>query len=315
MKKIWTLLVMLLVFVNTGLVAKVRLLTFCYNKPQFIEWQYKMLKEYFLDDFELIVFNDAVSAELTQAIESTCQQLGIQCVRFEQHWHQTHALNNYLKGHLDSGRVYSHLQFKPPRTLASISEQPSVRHCHVIQYALEQYGYMHDDIVAIMDADAFFIRPFSVRKELSSTDIVGIQRSVQENNIEYLWVVFAAFDPQKLPNLYDLRFHVDVIDDVLHDSGAHTYHYIKNNPDVRVKKCVGQTSTEMYRWERADIRKMGYTKQEAWLIQNLPWPQSVEFHMGKALLHFGASSFELEGSEMKEQYVQRFLEKLLIHRK
>ena len=40
--------------------TKVLIFTYSYNKPEFIELQYKTFKKFLLDDHELIVFNDAI---------------------------------------------------------------------------------------------------------------------------------------------------------------------------------------------------------------------------------------------------------------
>lgn len=181
----------------------------------------------------------------------------------------------------------------------------------MIQYALDHYGYDHDDIVAIMDGDAFLIRPLSLRQLLEPYDIVGIQRLLSTENIDYLWVVFITFDPHKLPDLPALKFHLDLIHGKLYDSGAHSYHYLNDHPTVKVKKYLGEASTGFYHWNYLNILQWGFREPEAWLIKNLPWPQCVEFHIDKHFLHFGASSFELEGSLLKEEYVKTFINKKL----
>lgn len=179
-------------FLQNDLSAKVRILTFHCNKPNFIELQYKTLKKFLKEDFELIVFNDAYRPKDETAIEEMCQKYGIQCIRFEPQWHMTDPLNDYLKTRLEDPAVHSHIQFGSPLTLEKIYSQPSVRHCHVIQYALDNFGYNHNDIVAIMDGDAFFIRPSSLREMLRYYAITGIQMLHSTENVDFLWVVFVT---------------------------------------------------------------------------------------------------------------------------
>lgn len=288
------------------LCAKVRILTFHYNKPQFIEFQYNTYKKFLEDEFELIVFNDAAKEEDEKAIGEMCDKYGIQCVRFKPEWHVTDPLNEYMQNCLNNPSVYSHIHFKEP-----LCNSPSVRHCHVIQYALDHYGYNHDDIVVVADGDAFLIRPLSLKTFMGTSDITGIRRWIAEEDVDYLWVVFIAFDPKKIPHLHELRFHLDVINGKLHDSGAHFYHYLKTHPHLKVKKYLGQASTGFYHWNDSQLRQYGFNKEEAWLIKNLPWPQCVEFHIDKHILHFGASSFEVEGGLVKEEYVSAFIHNLL----
>lgn len=304
-----------LLSLSPSLDAKIRLITFHYNEPRFIEMQAKLLRKFMKDDYELIVFNDAKLPEHEIAIANICDKLGIPCHRFEQHWHLKNPLNDYIKGLLDNPDIHTHLDFKSVDLdgtvpMAAIAQQPSIRHCHVIQYALDHYGYCHDDIVVLMDGDIFPIRPIRLRKMMAESALLGIQRLIKEENIDYLWVPFIAFDPRKIPTIADLKFHADVIQGKLHDSGAHTYHFLKANPHLSVKKYLGTTSTGYYHWTSAQIRAAGFSAAEAALIKNLPWPQSVEFHLDKHLLHYGASSFELEGHQEKTQCVMNFINKI-----
>ncbi len=299
-------LVLLLIF---DLSAKVRLLTFHYNKPEFIELQYKAFTKFLEDDFEIIVFNDANTPEREEAIRKTCETYGIQCIRFEPEWHLHDPLNTYLKKQLDNPQIKSHVLLG--KDIASIAENYSVRHCHVIQYALDHYGYSHDDVVAIVDGDLFPIRPISIKEMLSDCDIAAIHRDIWVDRVAYLWVVFIAFNPQSLPDLEEFQCHLDVINNTIYDSGAHTYHYLKNHPNVRAKRYIHDASTEIIHHTQSCLEEMGYLPDEAWLIKYLPWPCYVEFHLDKHFLHFAGSSFYLEGRDLKEAYLKTFLAKIL----
>ncbi len=292
--------------------AKVRILTFHFNKPNFIELQYKTFKKFSEDDFEMIVFNDANTLEREKGISEMCERYGIQCVRYQPEWHETDPLNPYLEGILKDPEVYSHVGFSRVGNI-QVASQASVRHCHVIQYALDHYGYTHDGPVVIMDGDAFFIRPISICALLESKEIHGIKKLVWTECVDYLWVVFIAFDPRRLPDLEDLRFHLDLIGSNVYDSGAHSYHYLKNHPEVRAEKILGYSSTGFRHWEWASLYDWGFNKREGELIKELPWPQCVEFHMTNRVLHFGASAFTLEGHDEKEACMTRFINDILNH--
>lgn len=71
----------------------------------------------------------------------------------------------------------------------------------MIQYALDHYGYDHDDIIVILDGDAFPIRPLNLYHLLADNPIVGIKRLIQEDNMDHLWAPFIAFNPKALPKL------------------------------------------------------------------------------------------------------------------
>ncbi|NGX47843.1 MAG: hypothetical protein K1000chlam3_01228 [Chlamydiae bacterium] len=292
--------------------AKVRFLTFHCNKPDFIELQCKTLAKYMENDYELIVFNDANDLKLEEEIRETCEKYGIQCVRFEQEWHETDPLNDeFIQLLNDPDLVHSHIHCKGCTDVKQFAKHGSFRHAHVIQYAMDNFGYDHDDIVVILDGDLFPIRPLDLRALLKDYDIIGLQRIISEEKIDYLWVPFIAFNVQNLPNKYDLRFHPDKINQFFHDTGAHTYHYLKNNPQVRVKKYPGHSSTSFHKLNSGDMKRHGFNKREIELTKTLPWPQCVEFHVDHLLLHFGASSFNLEGHEIKEKCVHEFIEKIL----
>ena len=149
---------------TTFLNAEVLLLTFHYNRPEFIEYQHKCYQKFLKDDYRLIVFNDAKDPSIEKEIRNTCERLGIECVRFEQKWHFTHPLNEEFKKNFGSQKLnLSHLL--PPRCkdISKIASQPSLRHSRVIQYALDHYGYQHNDLVALVDGDLFPYCKFSIR--------------------------------------------------------------------------------------------------------------------------------------------------------
>lgn len=308
MKSSFRLAICVFFALNGLLTAKVRVLTFHFNKPEFIELQYLAFKKFSKDDFEIIVFNDANNMIHKKNIEGMCDKYQIKCVRFEDEWHKNDPLNEYIGECLrnPNPNFHSHLNFGH-----DVSQQPSIRHCHVIQYALDHYGYNHDDAVVILDGDCFPIRPFSVRRWLRSYDIAAIQRLISEENIDYLWVVFIAFNPSKLPDLDQFKFHADVINYKLHDSGSHSYYYLKKHPNLKVWKCLSERSTGFHQWTDAEIKSFGFTNDEMWLIRSLPWPQSVRFDMNKHFMHFGDSSFELPGALLKQECVMEFMHKIL----
>lgn len=304
------LIIILMLVFTVQLSAKVRILTFHFNKPDFIVLQHKCFKKFMLDDYEIIVFNDAATAENENAIAQTCEELGIKCVRFQPEWHATDPFNLQMKEWLDNPENYSHIGFnRYPEgvDIKGISAQPSIRHCHVIQYAMDNYGYDHDDVVAIVDGDAFPIRQISLRDMLRDCDIFGIERLIAEENVSYLWVPFIAFNPKNLPNVRDLKFNVSLIGTKIYDTGAQTYYYLKDNPDVRVKKYLGSSSTGYYNWSHVQLKQVGFTDAEALLIKNLPYPQCIELHIENRILHFGGSSFALDGHMTKADWVTNFI--------
>lgn len=291
--------------------AKVRYLTFHYNKPEFIEYQYKTLKKFMLDDYELIVFNDARDPEYEKSIRETCEKFGIQSVRYQQEWHEEEPLNYKIAEWLKDPNIkniHSFISTHPH----DIAKQPSVRHCHVIKYALEHFGYNHNDIVGLIDGDAFPIRPLSCRSLVSDCDIAGIQkRPGNSSEIDYLWVVFIIFDMRTMPKKEELNFDIALINNMIHDTGSETYHFLLNNPNIRCKKFKGIMSDHFNDVSRDSMINEGFTTPEINLIKNNSTNYPFELHLDKHLFHFLSSSFNVPGYLEKEILVKEFVEAIL----
>lgn len=290
--------------------AKVRILTFHYNRPEFIELQSRLFDRFLVDDFEIIVFNDGPSEAMAASIRDMCLRCNIQCVRYEQEWHLINPLNEYIQEQLRRPGIRLYMPFQSTE-IAYIAQHPTVRHCHVIQYAMDTYGYDHDDIVAICDGDAFPIRPLSLKHLLDLYDIVGERKHMWIENLDYLWVVFIAFDPRKLPHPRELKFHIDAIRDQLYDSGAHTYHYLARHPDLKVWKSPCRASSQLAQLSVDQLRVEGFSLPEIAWIKELPLPHCVEFSFDHSILHYGGSSFPGSGHCEKMEYVRKFVDQIM----
>ena len=263
-----------------------------------------------LNDYELIVFNDAKTPKLEKAIRETCEKYNTRCIRYEQHWHETNPFNSTILQWLHDRNIeYSYI-LVVPKDIQGISNHPSLRHSHVIQYALDNFGYNHNDVVVIADGDIFPIRPLDVRSLVSQCHIAGSRRIESSANIDYLWVPFIAIDMPAIPNKNDLTFNVDVINKRLHDTGSHMYHYLKNNPHVRSQKYAVHRSAAFHKSSVPLMKRRGFNEREIQLTKRLPWPMRVEFHIEHRLLHFGASSY-IEQPE-KAKIVKNFIKTLLV---
>ncbi len=268
--------------------AKIRILTFHYNRPDFLELQYATFKQFILDDYEVIVFNDAIDPHYEKLISDVCQKHGWQCVRYEPSWHETNPLNEKIRMEVNTSQKNSFFLFPLEDGLPSlkaISQQCSIRHCHVIQYALDHFGYSHDDIVVIMDADVFPIKPTSVKELLKDLPLVGIDSEFKY--MHYVWVPFIAFDPKRLPNIKELQFHVDLIDDILCDTGSHSYHYLKDHPEVNYRLYPRRTDEDFFPWDLNTFAKFGFFHSE---LTRISWPISMEFYIDYHFVHYCGGS-------------------------
>jgi glycosyltransferase involved in cell wall biosynthesis len=322
---------LLFLLINTQIFAKIRILAFHCNQADFIEMQYKTLNKFLQDDFELIVFNDAKTEENKKWIENVCQAYQIKCVRFEPEWHLTDPLNTYLQMRLQQPSTIGIWGWNASTSIEQLGAHASVRHSHVIQYALDHFGYCHDDIVVLMDGDNFLIKPLSIRELLGSNDIVGFNQWPDEGarlrrrgeltvpkNMEKFWVVFIAFNPRKLPDLYDLKFHVDVVsghphlpNNTISDTGAAIYNYLQNHPELKLQAYPWQDSGVFrYYFSNKELKDMNLSDRLIRFIQDIA-PGNVQFFVFEHFMHFSAGSFEVADHQHKVGHLHKFIADIL----
>jgi hypothetical protein len=282
------LLLLLLAF---ELSAKIRILTFHFNQPQLIEIQDKALKKFLLDDYEVIVFNDADNEANETAIRTTCEKLGFQCIRFEQDWHRTDPLNDQIQRWIEEqgGNRDFLAGFKNDP-----SQHPSIRHSHVIQFALDRCGYDHDDALVILDGDCFPIRPISIRQLLTEGDFVGI---------ELFRAPFIAFYPQRLPDVRGLHFSVSFVDGSFHDTGGACQHYLRSHPSLFFKEYPQRNSNGYPDLSIQEMMSLGFTEGEARICKAMPTKFYLEFLIGNHFIHLGSSVTNLVAVKTKLKHI------------
>jgi hypothetical protein len=287
LKKGFVLLLPFVFFVSAHINGKIRLFTFHYNRADFVELQHRCLNKFLKEknDYELIVLNDATDPKYKQQIEQTCQKLKITCINFPQELHLTGALVDYLINTSNGSSKWLS------------TSQGSVRHCQLAQYALDNFGYNHDDIVGIMDGDLFLIKEFSLREYLSNYDFIGaVQTDREAKGIEYIWIGAAFFNVKKLPNIKTLSFDLTFVNETWLDSGGRTYYYLKNNPDIRIKKYYRQPITDLPRNDKQKLKKLGFSQKEIRFFKrsldcsfdSTPF-LTTEFHIDNHFLHYANS--------------------------
>jgi hypothetical protein len=271
--------------------SKIRLITLQYNRPDFIEMQQRCLNKFLKekDDYELIVFSDAVDPVCKQQIEQTCERLGIMCVNFPQELHHTGVLINYLRN----------FTWWPGLDRYNEGQNGSVRHCQIVRYALENFGYGHDDIVGILEGDIFLIRDFSIRDEMKNHDILCATRFDREGKgVEYIWIGLVFVDFNKIPNPKSLNFDIAHIHGAFLDSGGSSHHYLKANSNLRMKNSQIIPILDLAKNNETYLRAIGYSDDELFLIKglaNLPINTChillPEFHFETRFLHQSQSRY------------------------
>lgn len=238
--------------------SKVLIFTWVYNRPDFIQLQTQTFKAFLKDDYEYIVFNDAPDSAMQQAIENMCKELNVHCVRVPQILHQKYG------------------------------NEPGQRHVHGIQFAFKKYGFDHNGIVLMIDADAFLIKPFSAEEYLAGYDLIGgIQiRNGKHGEIIYIAPTVVLLDMRTLPNKKTIAFDGGDVKGALCDTGGHMHYYIKNNPRARVKFFLANTS-DNYPQDSAALYDLGFSEPAVNFIMSKP-RYGFEFHAEGNFVHYYA---------------------------
>ena len=208
MKNIVNILTILIISVFCSTNSEILIMVPVFNRPDFIEIQYKTFKKFLKDkDYKIIMFNDANNDSMEQKIKEVCATYGITCIRVPQTVHD-------VKHHLRK------------------DSEASFRHGEVMQFAFENYGFKHNDVVMLIDSDVFLIHEFSIREYLGDNDMFGIFQNCLVPQLCFL-------NMPKLDNPQSLNFragHAPWNENNLHDAGCFTDKYIVSHPKLKLKK-------------------------------------------------------------------------------
>jgi hypothetical protein len=296
--------------------AKILLITHAHNRPEFIEWQYHCFKKFLLDDYEFVVYNDAVSPKVHRSINNVCKKLEITCIPIPQEIHA--ALYPVT---LPKERFWGH---------------PSNRHSDCITYSLQERGFNHDGVVVIIDSDFFLIRPLSIIELMDDHDIMAIMRVSFDSRVpgwpqvvglEYLWPAFTCLQMNRLPDKQGLDFSPGIYPTFTLDTGGHTLFYLQKHRHLKLKElglfntgldmAYLQVPRELPTEERiSQLTNLGFTPKEITFILNRPGNATTEFAVDRHFLHYRGASYEHTGSsqddiDRKLEWVKNFMHDLV----
>ena len=307
---------------STIINTKIRILLFHYNCANFIELQCKLFKKFLKDDYEIIVLNDSPDSFNERTIERMCNKLQIRHVRFPQKLHNDSNLardiiNNW---HDDFPLFTATTSFPLIHLKNSLYGAMGVRHCNVIRYALENFGYDFDGTVVLLEGDVFLIREFSIREYCKDYDIVGNFRVINDLDttsdmnyeLEYLWPGVSFINFVHLQNKKSLIFDICYIKNFIADTGGSSFNYFQNNSSVKVKKHYTLNSSRLARLNHEQLKAMNFNEREINLIRILSsfnCYRASEFHIDNCFFHYSSKWF---ADEKKENKVLSFLNELLI---
>lgn len=310
-----------LIVISPVLQAKILICTFSYNKPEFIELQYKTFKKFLQDDHEFVVFNDATEPNMIIKINQMCQSYNIKCIDIPQEIHE----RPYLDRSTGSWFV---TEFNAP----------SVLYSNVAQYAIDTIGMNHDDILVIFEADLFLIKEFSFYDYLNGYDLAGYNRQADYKGdmatVRLLWIGLTMLDLKRMPNKHMFNLNCGTCNDITVDCGGHSHFYLKHNPTAQVKYfnkiqmndyyCSACEKNKKYRCTHntRSLKKLGFNQRAIDFIQEVPidWGSGVlrpeglvgehkrnlEFFLNNNFLHFNGGAEYANGSYTNNFNIKQF---------
>jgi len=291
-KKIFLLF---LVAIPSPAIAKVLIFTHSHSRPDFIELQDKTFKAFLKDDYDFVIFNDAPNNNMRIAIEQTCENLNLCCIRVPQELHQQR-------------------------------NDPGSRHIHGIQYALATIGFNHDDIAFLIDSDMFLFKPFCIRDFIGSNHIAG-QKDVRPHqgdiSVTYMTPLLVFMNMKTMPNKTTLNFDGGCINGHACDVGGHLHYYFKNNPTLNIKFTPGVCVTALAENNSQEqLLGLGYNNVTvAWVSSLKNYfdpsdPHRLQFHGDNHFLHYvaGGSNWNGRSEEYhakKTRIINQFIDKMI----
>lgn len=296
-------IIALLLLTPISLFTKVLIITHNYNRPDFIEMQYKTFKKFLHDDYEYVVFNDARQEHMKQQIDSMCASYNIRCIRIPQEIHS----RPYL----------------PREPHDDLVNNASIRHANCVQYSLDVIGYDHRGIVFIVDTDIALIRPFSIEQYMQDKDIAG-RMNRPRNKAQYFSPLFCMMNMSKLPERRSLNFNCGTINGVCGDTGAWSYYYLLKHPELKFipvrmtfshqlfladkhinAPCNSSTSDD---YQRGFYEHFGFNNTEIEFL--LKKPDTFEFYLDNLFLHYRGSSYTT-GDAYKLKIFNEFINEII----
>lgn len=256
--------------------AHVLIFTHAFNRPDFIEIQYKTFKKFFLDDYEFVVFNDAIDPHFKQLIEEMCNKYGIRCIRIPQEIHELPYL---------------------PRTAGEEYQNPSCRASNAIQYSLDTLVFDHDDIAIMIDSDMFFVKPFNAHEYLQGYSLSGVKQGIK--HVTFLFTGLIFFDMRTLPNKRTMNFNCGMVDGLRFDGGGHVHYYLKNNPEVKIRYIKNYYSGRLQcdpcnnenrsgcSHNSSILQEIDFDKNQIAFLQT---DNNLEFLLDNTILHYRSAS-------------------------
>lgn len=167
---------------------KIRIILSTFNRPDLLSIQIKLLRKFFIGDYEIIVLHDSRNTDYVDEFEEICNTSKVQ--------------------------FYHHNSI--------LGKKPSVYHGEALQWfydeiILKKYA---DDIILILDHDMFLIETFDLLQDLDNYDIIGLLQ--KRGDVNYIWPGIISFKNNIIKNI-KFNFLPGVYSGQELDSGGGTY--------------------------------------------------------------------------------------------
>lgn len=273
---------------------KVLIITSSYNRADFIEWQYKTFKKFLTDDYEFVVFNDAVKAPHKNQIRKMCAKYKIRCFDVPSEIHERPYLQRW------PGESY---------------HAPAVRNANVVQYALDTVGFKHNGIVAVFDSDLFLVRECSFNKLLEGIDILAVpqSRGTKERPIPYFWIGLCIMNMNTMSNKTTISFNCGRVHDISVDAGGFSHYYLmKEKPRTSYMNLWKVFLNERSTLEQLQTKSPLDAAQIELIMKGLP---TGEFYHNGLFFHYrGGTNWDYKPKNFhdhKSDLVQRYIDRIV----
>ncbi len=180
--------------------AKIKFYTYANNRPDFVELQYRSLKHFMKNEFELIVFNTCpfFQIRLRKEIKKKCRELEISCL--------------------------------PLRVIGY--NNPSTTAAKLIQKSFQKKIRKDTGISCIIDSDMFLLSQLDLKSYMTNFDVAGVWQT--RDNVNYLWPGLLFLNMSFIKDK-KMNFSCGEVEGERVDVGGNLYYWLKRNPNLRIR--------------------------------------------------------------------------------
>jgi len=262
---------------------QLKIATVAYNKPEFIEYQYRSFVKFIKNTFEYIVYDNASDDRIKKEIHSACSKLNIQVV-----------------------------------SVASNLGDDSTRAGASLDYAINDLRKKGSSNVLLIDSDIFLTSSYDAVDSLEGYDLIGIPNCKQGEKIaciSYYTNQLLQMDLSKLPVDADFSLRPAEFDNVRVDCGGLLYRYFLKYPGIKhkaIKSICGtpNTVTEVEKIPNCNRLVLEFFKNERDIFKFENNSNFSEFFQ-EAFIHLRAGSNWIGIDAEKQKFREENLYKLI----